>query len=446
MKELDLKLYLEKYKNKKVDFYRFPGNYGDSLIWHGTMKLFSDLNINVNAVDVSFPVYNETLIIDGGGNFNDYYSDVRNFLIKKGDLYNEIIILPHTIFGKKQIETLNNLKAKTTVFCREKISADFVSKNTKKVDIYLWHDCAFYNDFESKDSGEGVLNVFRTDRESLIKKIPEYNNDVSYAGYAQKPLEELIFNLDKYKEINTDRLHIAIASTLLGKKVKLHSNSYFKNEAVYEYSLKKYLNIEFIKETSDLSYIITSSLIFKLFNTFLANENEEIFYERNFSSLVNNLIKTNKAIWDLEDNARMYDLGSEHVANAKKEIDKNNQIRNNLINEIDKDITGNLNIEPNYDIKFYSESPGMIIDRLSIIFIKRFEIQKILKIVEDSDLKKKYSIKENIVSNQIDTLKEFLDTYFIELENKEVYFQIQDAVKIYNDSRIRDYIKKIREK
>jgi len=168
MKELDLKLYLEKFKNQDVDFYRFPGNYGDSLIWHGTKNLFSELNIKTKAVDVSFPVYNKTLIIDGGGNFNDYYSDIRIFLIKKGNLYDEIIMLPHTIFGKKQIEILDNLESNVTVFCREKISADFVSKNAKKASVYLWHDCAFYNTFKSEKKGKGTLNTFRTDRESLM--------------------------------------------------------------------------------------------------------------------------------------------------------------------------------------------------------------------------------------------------------------------------------------
>ena len=446
MKEIDLKGYLEKYRGLSVDFYRFPGNYGDSLIWHGTKHLFSDLNIEIRAVDVSFPVYNKILVIDGGGNFNDYYSDVRNFLIKKANLYEEIIILPHTIFGKRQVHLLNNLKNKVTVFCRERLSADFISKNTENLSVYLSVDCAFYNNFKSKKEGEGILNVFRTDRESILSKIPELNNDLSYSGYAQKPIDELIDHLDEYEEIRTDRLHIAIASAILGKKVKLHSNSYFKNEAVYEYSLKKYPNVEFIKEKTEYVYRITSSLISQMFNTFLLNDNEEIIYERNFDVLVNNLIKTNRIIWNLEDEARMHDLGSEHVTNAKKEIDKNNQIRNNLINDIDRDITENLNIETDYNIKLYSESPGMIIDRLSIIFIKKIEIQKILEFVENVDLKSEYMMKENIVSNQIETLKEFLDTYFIELENKEVYFKIQDSVKIYNDNRIREYIKKIREK
>ncbi|KKQ40635.1 MAG: hypothetical protein US60_C0056G0003 [Microgenomates group bacterium GW2011_GWC1_37_8] len=245
MEELDLKDLLEKYRGKAVDFYRFPGNYGDSLIWHGTKILLNELNISENYVEIDSPKNNDVLFIDGGGNFVDYYSDVRDFLIKKHNLYREIVILPHTIFGDKQIEVLNNLSGDAIVFCREKVSFDFVKRNILKGDVYLWHDCAFYNIFPKFPEGNGVLNVFRKDKESVLDNIPNFNNDLSYNGYATKPLDELINSLKQYKEINTDRLHIAICATLLGKKVNLFPNSYYKNQAVFDYSLRDFPNISF---------------------------------------------------------------------------------------------------------------------------------------------------------------------------------------------------------
>jgi exopolysaccharide biosynthesis predicted pyruvyltransferase EpsI len=51
----------------------------------------------------------------------------------------------------------------------------------------------------------------------------------------------------KYKKIDTDRLHVAIGATLLEKKVTLFPNSYYKNKAVYDYSLRKFPNISFIE-------------------------------------------------------------------------------------------------------------------------------------------------------------------------------------------------------
>lgn len=247
MKEIDLKKYLNKYKNTNIDLFRFPGNYGDSLIWHGTKILLSLFNISEHCVNISSPKYNDVLFIDGGGNLVDYYYNVRDFLIKKPALYDEIIILPHTIFGEKQIEVLNNITSKLTVFCREKVSAEFLENRLTYGDVYLWHDCAFYNKFSPIPSGEGVLNAFRLDKESILHTLPESNNDLCYNGYATKPLNELIDILQKYEQINTDRLHIAIAATLLGKQVRLFPNSYYKNKAVFDYSLKRFSNVSFVE-------------------------------------------------------------------------------------------------------------------------------------------------------------------------------------------------------
>ncbi|MFA6571894.1 MAG: polysaccharide pyruvyl transferase family protein [Bacteroidota bacterium] len=248
MKELDLKEYLNNYKNTSVDFFRFPGNYGDSLIWHGTKKLLSSLNILEHCVDISSPKHNDVLFIDGGGNLVDYYSDIRDFLINKPDLYKDVVILPHTIFGEKQVEVLDNVSSKLTIFCRERVSAKFLNDKLKHAEVYLWHDCAFYNEFVQTPAGIGVMNAFRLDVESVFKSRPESNVDISHNGYATKPLGELIGILQKYEQVNTDRLHIAIAATLLGKKVKLFPNSYYKNKAVFEYSLKRFSNADFIED------------------------------------------------------------------------------------------------------------------------------------------------------------------------------------------------------
>ncbi|PJE81528.1 hypothetical protein COU58_02030 [Candidatus Pacearchaeota archaeon CG10_big_fil_rev_8_21_14_0_10_32_42] len=245
MEEVDLKKFLEKYKDTKVDFYRFPGNYGDSLIWHGTKILLNELNISENYVEIDSPKINDVLFIDGGGNFIDYYSDVRDFLTKNHDFYKGIVVLPHTIFGDEQINTLNNLSGDITVFCREKVSYNFVKQNFLKGKVCLWHDCAFYNTFPKPPYGVGILNVFRKDKESALDSIPNSSSDLSYNGYATKPLEELINYLKQYEEINTDRLHIAICATLLDKKVNLFPNSYYKNEAVFDYAMSHFPNVSF---------------------------------------------------------------------------------------------------------------------------------------------------------------------------------------------------------
>lgn len=246
MEEYDLRVFLEKFRGQTVDFFRFNGNYGDSLIWHGTMSLFAGLDIRIDNVRIDTAPLNEILVIDGGGNFVDYYDDVRNFLKAKHHLYKEIVILPHTIYGFSQIEVLQSLGGNTTIFCREAESARFVRSFAPQCRVYLWHDCAFYNTIEKAPAkGTRTLNVFRGDKESVRTIRPWRNTDISRKGNATTPLNKFIDKIRKYDRVRTDRLHVAIAGAMLGKEVMLYPNSYFKNKAVYEYTLKHYPNVNF---------------------------------------------------------------------------------------------------------------------------------------------------------------------------------------------------------
>ena len=87
--------------------------------------------------------------------------------------------------------------------------------------------------------GNGVCNAYRTDIEKTNIKIPEDNSDLSLTlnkpGNTKKinvikDVSLSIFDhLSKFKTINTNRLHIAIAGSLLDKKVNFYRNSYYKN-------------------------------------------------------------------------------------------------------------------------------------------------------------------------------------------------------------------------
>lgn len=189
---------------------------------------------------------------------------------------------------------------------------------------------------------------------------------------------------------------------------------------------------------------ITFSKISEIFLDFLENPDKESNYGDELHRFIYLSIKTNKVLWDLEDSARLSELGDHHVAGAKKNIDITNQSRNNLIREIDTILYKYLNIVPGSVDKFYSESPGMIIDRLSIIFIKLSIVRKLISLIEEEDLRSEYVTKEKVLENQINDVGQFLDTYIERIINKDVYFEIQQPVKIYNDERVRKYFKSIK--
>ena len=81
-----------------------------------------------------------------------------------------------------------------------------------------------------------TLNCFRQDSERLVDRNSKHNIDISMEftlGVLPEELSHIVSHgmlnfLNKFETINTDRLHICIATLLLNKKVNFHPNSYYK--------------------------------------------------------------------------------------------------------------------------------------------------------------------------------------------------------------------------
>lgn len=192
--------------------------------------------------------------------------------------------------------------------------------------------------------------------------------------------------------------------------------------------------------------MITFKTISALFARFLDHSSSESAGDQStgaYGSELERLIvlsmQTNKTLWELEDSARMSELGDAHVANAKRSIDRYNQLRHDLIRQIDSEVVNRMEIVGGPKEKLYSETPGMIIDRLAIIFIRASVLRVLLNAIAEHDLREEYREKEAVVAKQIEDIGSFLDLYFKRLANKEVFFQVQHAIKIYNDSRLKRF-------
>ena len=86
-------------------------------------------------------------------------------------------------------------------------------------------------------------SFFREDREKNELAIKPANNlDISLLGSDGKKITPFFQILSSYKSIHTDRMHVAIAGSMLGRDVTLYPGSYFKSIDVYRSSIEPNYN------------------------------------------------------------------------------------------------------------------------------------------------------------------------------------------------------------
>ncbi len=88
--------------------------------------------------------------------------------------------------------------------------------------------------------------------------------------------------------------------------------------------------------------------------------------------------RANFDLWHIEDQARAPGATEFELASVKRRVDQTNQRRNDLAEELDRALLGWLGTRslPNPAAPLNSESPGLIIDRLSILALKVFHTRE----------------------------------------------------------------------
>jgi hypothetical protein len=95
--------------------------------------------------------------------------------------------------------------------------------------------------------------------------------------------------------------------------------------------------------------------------------------------LIQQLHFHNFQLWHSEDEARRRDVSDAEIARHKRDIDKHNQLRNDTIEKLDKhiaDVLARNGIEPDESAEMNSETPGSIVDRLSILSLKIYHMKE----------------------------------------------------------------------
>jgi hypothetical protein len=88
--------------------------------------------------------------------------------------------------------------------------------------------------------------------------------------------------------------------------------------------------------------------------------------------------RANFDLWHIEDEARTPGATDADLADVKRRIDSTNQLRNDLAEELDRALLEWLAARqlPHPDAALQSESPGLIIDRLSILALKIYHTRE----------------------------------------------------------------------
>ena len=141
----------------------------------------------------------------------------------------------------------------------------------------------------------------------------------------------------------------------------------------------------------------------------------------------------NCLLWDEEDLARRRNVPDSEIAANKRAIDGFNQKRNDAIERVDEHLSG-LFSNAKENSKLSSETPGAMIDRLSILSLK---IHHMRLQTQRGDVDRAHIescvLKLHRLNEQRTDLAACLDRLLDECARGESHFKIYRQFKMYND-------------
>ncbi len=146
--------------------------------------------------------------------------------------------------------------------------------------------------------------------------------------------------------------------------------------------------------------------------------------------------RANFDLWHIEDEARAPGASDADLAKVKRNIDRTNQLRNDLAEELDCILLRWLEPQqlPKANAPLNSESPGLMIDRLSILALKIYHTRQE---IERTDAKPGHRERNHerlvILETQRNDLAGCLDALWRETLAGERQFKFYRQLKMYND-------------
>jgi hypothetical protein len=146
--------------------------------------------------------------------------------------------------------------------------------------------------------------------------------------------------------------------------------------------------------------------------------------------------RANFDLWHTEDRARAPRATHADIAEVKRAIDRYNQLRNDLAERCDTLLLASLSPHhlPNPSAELNSESPGLMIDRLSILALKIFHThEEIERPSAPAGHQQRNRERLALLTEQRDDLVQSLDRLWQEVLAGTRRFKIYRQLKMYND-------------
>lgn len=160
---------------------------------------------------------------------------------------------------------------------------------------------------------------------------------------------------------------------------------------------------------------------------------EQLLYSKNWIDTVQ---------WHLEDIVRDPEIAPEKGLAIKRRIDKSNQNRTDLVEQIDDALLDEFReVTPAEDARLNTESPAWAIDRLSILALKVYHMSEQAERTDIAEeLKDKNSFKLNVLKVQKEDLSLAIDQLLEDLASGRRRAKVYRQMKMYNDPELNPFL------
>jgi hypothetical protein len=180
---------------------------------------------------------------------------------------------------------------------------------------------------------------------------------------------------------------------------------------------------------SVLNYHVTDRVDTPINNPYEVKSIEYYLYLKNWIDAVQ---------WHYEDIIRDPKIDPEAALVLKRKIDKSNQDRTDLVELIDSyffDQNKNVQVAP--DATINTESPAWAVDRLSILALKIYHMEREVERTDTTEQHhKQCQEKLTILLEQEKDLSTAIDQLLSDIANGKKYMKVYKQMKMYNDPEL----------